>query len=274
MSLDQFTRRSLLSSAVCAVAASSVGAIPAASGAPTTSTQPAGKPIRYEELLPVEFDEAFRRFPVCYVPIGSIEWHGEHLPLGVDAMRATMICQAASARFGGIVYPPIYSGIPPETGWDPKYGYNANVMIDEPAFRALITGVVVRLKKTGFRGIILLTGHHPNTQPLVLREIAKTQSDANCSIWGASDRAQALNAMYKGDHAGYGETSFMLHGRPDLVRMELLAQRGDRGVSKDPDKRPSAYRASAADGQKMVESAVDAIGRILAEWGLLPKPGA
>jgi creatinine amidohydrolase len=225
--------------------------------------------LRYEELHPSEFDAAFRKMPVCYVPIGSIEWHGEHMPLGVDVMRARMILERASERFGGIVYPPIYTGIPDEVKWAPQYGYNGNVMITEEVFRALIVAVVTKLKQVGFRGIFLVTGHHPRTQPAVLLQIAKEQSDETCRIWGDCD--PAFKGLYKGDHAGHGETSFMLYGRPELVQMDLLTQRGIHGVSKDADGRPAAFRASAEDGQQMVETAVDGVGRILQEWGLLPK---
>jgi creatinine amidohydrolase len=282
MGVWDFTRRGFLGrlggAAVAALARSAPG-VGAASTQPQATSDKSERGqdmpvLRYEELLPVQFDEAIRKLPVCYVPIGSIEWHGEHLPLGVDSFRAILILERACEKFGGIVYPPIYSGIAGETGWDPaRYAYNGNVMIPEEVFRKLIEAIVVRLKKAGFKGIILLTGHHPREQPAVLRQIAKDLSDDTCRIWGDAD--PALGALYRGDHAGYGETSFMLHGRAKLVQMDLLKKRGDYGVSKDrgPDGQPgpaAAYRATAADGQKMVESAAEKIGELLKGWKLIP----
>jgi creatinine amidohydrolase len=225
------------------------------------------KPLRYEELLPVDFDAAFKTMPVCYVPIGSIEWHGEHMPLGVDAVRARMIVERASERFGGIVYPPIYSGIPGEVPWPPAYGYDGNVMITEEAFRALLVALVRKLKKVGFRGIFLVTGHHCKTQTSFVAKVAAEEADEKHHIWGNAD--PALEGLYGGDHAGFGETSFMLAGRPDLVRTNLLEERGVWGTTKDTGKTPAALRATAADGRKMIESAADSIGRILVDWGLL-----
>ena len=40
------------------------------------------KKVNYEEMLPHEFEGAIRQFPVAYVPVGSLEWHGRHLALG------------------------------------------------------------------------------------------------------------------------------------------------------------------------------------------------
>ena len=114
--------------------------------------------------------------------------------------------------------------------WAPSYGYDANLMITEDVFRPLMRAIVARLKQTGFKGIFLMTGHHPKTQPAVLREIAAEMSDEKCHIWGNCD--PVLGGIYKGDHAGYGETSFMMHGRPELVKIERLKPKDNHGVSK------------------------------------------
>jgi creatinine amidohydrolase/Fe(II)-dependent formamide hydrolase-like protein len=42
------------------------------------------------------------------VPFGLIEWHGRHLPLGNDAIKAHAILVKCAERFGGVVYPPVY----------------------------------------------------------------------------------------------------------------------------------------------------------------------
>ncbi|MBM3477147.1 MAG: creatininase family protein, partial [Armatimonadetes bacterium] len=44
--------------------------------------------VRYEEMLPDELREVIRAAPVAYVPLGSLEWHGYHLPVGNDAIKA------------------------------------------------------------------------------------------------------------------------------------------------------------------------------------------
>jgi len=43
------------------------------------------KKVQYEEMLPHELEEAIGEFPVAYVPVGSLEWHGRHLALGAES---------------------------------------------------------------------------------------------------------------------------------------------------------------------------------------------
>ena len=44
--------------------------------------------VQIQFMRPRQLEEALRRFPVVYVPFGLIEWHGRHLPLGNDALKA------------------------------------------------------------------------------------------------------------------------------------------------------------------------------------------
>jgi creatinine amidohydrolase len=71
--------------------------------------------IRYEEMTPREFLEAVEKMPVFIVPTGLLEWHGDHLPLGQDALKAHGICLRVAEKLGGgIVLPPQLLG---ETGF-------------------------------------------------------------------------------------------------------------------------------------------------------------
>jgi len=67
-----------------------------------------GAGARYELLHPHELEEILRRAPVAYIPLGSLEWHGRHLPLGNDAIKAYEICLRAAERTEGVVFPPLY----------------------------------------------------------------------------------------------------------------------------------------------------------------------
>ena len=66
--------------------------------------------VKYEEMLPHEFLEALQRFPVAYVPVGSLEWHGRHMALGNDSLKAYGILLKTAEKYGGIVVPPTYWG--------------------------------------------------------------------------------------------------------------------------------------------------------------------
>ena len=44
--------------------------------------------VLYVELTPSEFAERLAAAPITYLPLGTLEWHGPHLPLGSDGLQA------------------------------------------------------------------------------------------------------------------------------------------------------------------------------------------
>lgn len=57
--------------------------------------------ILYEEMRPEEFLESLNKFPVAYLPLGTLEWHGLHMPLGADGLQAKGIMEKIAAKIGG-----------------------------------------------------------------------------------------------------------------------------------------------------------------------------
>jgi len=71
-----------------------------------------GKRVRYELMLGREAVEAITRRPVGYLPVGCLERHGDHLPMGLDVIKAHKICCIVAQNAGGVVFPAhFYSGI-------------------------------------------------------------------------------------------------------------------------------------------------------------------
>ena len=67
--------------------------------------------VRLEYLQPHEIDKAMKERPVLYQPLGTIEWHGYHNNVGVDALKAHRLCVLAAQQSGGLVAPSLYGGI-------------------------------------------------------------------------------------------------------------------------------------------------------------------
>src|SRR5690242_2360658 len=44
--------------------------------------------VQWERLLPAEFRALFAALPVVFLPLGTVEWHGEHNALGLDSIKA------------------------------------------------------------------------------------------------------------------------------------------------------------------------------------------
>ena len=61
--------------------------------------------VRYEEMLPHETVAARTAKPVAYLPLGILEWHGEHCAVGLDGVKAHELCIRAARRGGGVCMP-------------------------------------------------------------------------------------------------------------------------------------------------------------------------
>ena len=59
--------------------------------------------VRFEEIA-----AAMAEAPLCYLPLGTLEWHGEHAAVGLDALKAHAVCVRAAERSGGLVVPPLH----------------------------------------------------------------------------------------------------------------------------------------------------------------------
>jgi creatinine amidohydrolase len=66
--------------------------------------------VRYELMTPGEIVTARERCPVAYLPLGPMEWHGPHLPLGTDALVAHHLALRVAERVGGLVMPALFAG--------------------------------------------------------------------------------------------------------------------------------------------------------------------
>ena len=65
---------------------------------------------RYELMRPQQIIEARDRAAIAYVPIGPMEWHGPHLPVGMDMLHAYRMALEAARLTGGVVLPPLPLG--------------------------------------------------------------------------------------------------------------------------------------------------------------------
>src|SRR5260370_33245573 len=103
--------------------------------------------VQAEFMLPHELSAAVASHPVAYLPLGSLEFHGAHLPIGLDALTAHGICLRAASRAGGIVFPPPYQGT---GGGDTRYPWTVMMKSGEE-MRELIWAAMRRLKGFGIK---------------------------------------------------------------------------------------------------------------------------
>ena len=68
------------------------------------------KKVLYEELLPEEFVQRMQEMPVAYLPLGTLEWHGPHMPLGADGIQSKELFVRVAEKVGGVVLPILFMG--------------------------------------------------------------------------------------------------------------------------------------------------------------------
>jgi len=176
--------------------------------------------VCYEEMLPHELDEAVARFPVAYCAFGSLEWHGRHLPLGNDTLKAYHILIKTAEKFGGVVVPPTFWGF--LSKWHP-WTMNFFDESQKPLIKELYKNIFLGLVDVGFRVVIGVTGHDVEPQ----KDVIQKAVEAIKKTGKATGFAMMEGDLYdltedRMDHAAHWETSLMMHLRPELVDMSRI----------------------------------------------------
>lgn len=183
------------------------------------------KNYRYETMRPREFLEAVRRCPVFIVPTGLMEWHADHLPLGLDALKVhALALKIAEKLGGGIVLPPNYFGRP---GFS---SYTGTLTFSEGLVQQLFYELFYQLKKVGAKVILLISGHYGPLQEEAVVRAGQIFARENPEI-GVIAKAEYFGAKVGEempcDHAGKWETSLYMHLYPQdaaRVRADLCKE--------------------------------------------------
>jgi len=216
--------------------------------------------VRYEEMLPHELDEAVAKFPVAYCAFGSLEWHGRHLALGNDTLKAYHLLLLTAQKYGGVVVPPTYWGFLGK--WHDWTMIDFGQELVDQLYAKIFQGLV----DVGFKVVIGVTGHDVQPQrDAIAKAVAKIQETGS-----ATGLAMMEGDLYdltddRMDHAAHWETSLLMYLRPELVDMSRIAHEDletDEGrkaagiYGRDPRK-----FASRELGERIAAGIVDAIGR-------------
>jgi creatinine amidohydrolase len=179
---------------------------------------PAEQAVRIELLLPSEIRAALKKRSVVYIPLGTYEWHGEHLPIGLDALTAHGLCIHAALRDGGLVCPPLYYG----TGGGHS-AYPWTIMVGAADIVPLVTRTLDRLQDFGVETAVLMSGHFAGEQIAMIETIAETwQRGGNAMRMRALAVNMARDLPLAPDHAALFETTLLAALWPDRVQIDLL----------------------------------------------------
>lgn len=187
-------------------------------------------PSRWDELTASDWPRAQERAAyTCILPIGILEKHGPHLPMGSDLIHVRELAARAAREEYAVVFPDFYFGQIYEAQHTPgTFALPSRVVWD------LLDATVEEIARNGFKKIVIVNGHGGN--PDLLRFFVQSQLERRRDYvvyfftpeWDEeSERRQ--RALHKSDpatdlHAGENESSAMLYVRPDLVQLERATQ--------------------------------------------------
>jgi len=198
------------------------------------------RPLMMEEMTVEDMRAALAATQTVLVPLGVTEQHGYHLPLSVDVHNARRSALRVSVETGAVVAPPLW------------YSYSGGelpgtINVAPQVMALMVQEIVTGLATQGFRNIVLLLGHAGSENTAAIRDLV-TLTQARLShiedlvialapVWEFSETWMRGFADHD-YHAGYIETSLMMHWAPELVRMDRL-QQDDDGLAahmrEDPD---------------------------------------
>ena len=194
---------------------------------------PAGAPaVRWEELTAPAFVRAVERSSsTVVIPLGIVEKHGPHLPLGTDLINIREVALRAAAEEYTIVFPAHFVGQIFEARHQPgTLAYSERLMWD------LLQETLDEIARNGIKKIILVNGHGGNNSFLPFfcqAQLARRRDYAVYLYQPATDpeedaEVRKLRKTEMDMHGGEVETSTMLAHRPDLVELSQAgAQSGD-----------------------------------------------
>jgi creatinine amidohydrolase len=252
--------------------------------------------VRIEELPWTAYHERVRDGePVVFLPVGSLEQHGPHLPMNCDVVIPAAIAERAAERIGGLVAPAIAYGYKSQPRSGGGQHFPGTTSLDGATLVLTIRDVMRELARHGVRKLAVLIGHYENTMFVIegidvaLRELRwegiRDFKVVRADYWEYTTQAtfeQVWGGAFPGwatEHAGVMETSLMLALKPDLVDMTQAPAHGpanfppydiypyvpQKGWVPDSGALCSPRIASAEKGRLFLEDYVTGVVRSLAE---------
>jgi creatinine amidohydrolase len=150
------------------------------------------------------------------IPLGSIEQHGPHLPVGTDTIIAEYLANQLTRKISSYVLP----GIPYGVSFEHRPFFNISISND--VLSELLSQMCISLGDNGFNQIIILNGHRGNMGVLQYIPQIVERNNPKMNVFGIN-YWHLIEREF--DHGGFVETSLMLAIEPKMVQMRK-AKRG------------------------------------------------
>ena len=164
-----------------------------------------------------EVKEYLKKSDSIVIPVGSLENHGLHMPLGTDSLIPDEIARLLDERSDLLIAPAINYG-----ATDDLADFAGTVSIGTEGLIHLLRAVCDGLYRHGFRHFLILNGHGGNTaaiQAVGSHLYRKGAYLANLNWWLMAGQ---LNPEWAGGHGGGEETAGIMAVDPGLIKYEYL----------------------------------------------------
>lgn len=200
--------------------------------------------VRLQYLRPEQVVAERERVPLVFLPLGPLEWHGPHLPLGVDPLNAEAAALRVAQEVGGVVLPTLYLGTERERNPEmlQAIGFARDdyvVGMDFPAntlpsyyYPEEVLAVTVRatldlLVEQGYRLAVLMNGHAAENHLNTLARLAVEYShESPLQVLLLVPIPGYTTGQWSYAHATAGETSVLLAVAPEAVDLSALPAEG------------------------------------------------
>ena len=237
--------------------------------------------VRYHMLRPKQVVARRQACPVAYIPIGTLEWHGLHNPLGADTLQAEGLAIMCAQKGGGLAFPPLYygdtradelmevvaedrdaiaerMGLPLDSFSPDRQPFTAEEQVRN--YRTLLIQILAEVESMGFAVGVLVAGHYPlighaRAAARWFNEERDGPADGMLA-WACVDY-QLVQDQYSpaGDHAAGWETSHLLALCPDTVDLSTLPAEGEDLIGVRGAQARPPQDATAAFGRETLEAA-------------------
>lgn len=201
---------------------------------------------RFADMTWEEVREARRSGSVAILPVGAVEAHGPHLPVGTDVLIAEAMARACARRLDGegrtiFVLPPI---------WYTAAGFADNfpgtIAVEPDTVRDLVLQIATSLKEHGITTLAIANAHLDPAHLGSLRAAAERAPDGARVVFLDLTRrrvAERLTEEFRTGacHAGRFEGSVVLAEAPELFRDDVA-----RGLEPNPASLSTAIREGRA----------------------------
>ena len=201
-------------------------------------------------MLPHEILARRKKCPIAFIGLGTIEWHSEHLAVGLDALKADQLCDMAAQQSGGFAFPPLWYGEPRVTrimedddhdidgkvkarmGFKKKKfkgDYFAKTGEQQIAFyKQLLRHMLIQMDTLEMKAVCFQCGHGPMAEWAgeVVEQFNKENKHIQAFAGDCIHYVKKSDPVGK-DHAAKWETSYMWYLRPDCIDMSVYLGKDD-----------------------------------------------